>query len=164
MIVERGVLRFEGPQAFSIAPPTPSGPAYEKSRERAFTASEPEFYEQLASRRPELVGLLRDFVSRLADIGVEPEFRRSMVLRFMAGPDQTASAGYIDLSGKVWLNDGWNSAARMGRPDLAEAYLAASAAIVGGTVRRYEAEAGKLAPAPAVVGPDGKGVDLGALF
>jgi hypothetical protein len=82
-----------------------------------------------------------------------PEFRKSLILRWGASPDVSASPGYIDTSGKVWLSGGWNTANKLGNPAAGERYLASVAAIVNGVVKRYEKNW------PDVIGADGHGVD-----
>lgn len=73
-------------------------------------------------------------------------------------PDVTATAGYIESNGKVWVQGAWTAANRLGRPDAGEDYLAAIAKIIGGTVRRYEKSA------PEVVDDAGRGTDVADLL
>jgi hypothetical protein len=79
-------------------------------------------------------------------------------LRWDASPDFDASLGYIDSSGKVSLSSGWNSANRLGDPAAGDRYLESVAALIGGSVKRYEKNW------PEVVGVNGRAVDVASLF
>ena len=101
---------------------------------------------------------MKKFLQDVAPLGVEAEFRKSLVLRWDASPDFDASLGYIDSSGKVWLSSGWNSANRLGNPVAGDRYLEAVAALIGGSVKRYEKNW------PEVVGANGRATDVASLF
>ena len=64
-----------------------------------FTISEQEYFDQLEQRRPGVERKLRSFCGRSRALGVVPEFRKSLVLRWNASPDFDASPGYIDTVG-----------------------------------------------------------------
>ena len=75
---------------------------------------------------------LRPFLQSLTQIGVTPEFRKSIILRWLPSPDVKASFGYIDASGHVWLGDGYAYAAsRAGLPDAGDRYLQSIAVAIG---------------------------------
>ena len=162
LLIERGIVVVDKTGAVQISP----APQMAVRREaksastlvRAANASEPEFFDQLEQRRPGLAAALRPFLQDVGSLGVEAEFRKSLVLRWDASPDFDASPGYIDSSGKVWLSSGWNAANRLGNPEAGDRYLEAVAALIGGSVKRYEKNW------PEVVGANGKTVDAVALL
>jgi hypothetical protein len=91
-------------------------------------------------------------------VGVVPEFRKSLVLRWNASPDFDASPGYIGTDGFVWLSSGWSLEKRLGQPQAGENYLQDVANIVGGHIRRPEKNW------PDVTGPNGRQVELSELL
>jgi hypothetical protein len=91
-------------------------------------------------------------------LGISPEYRKSLVLRWSPTADIVGSLGYIDSWGKAWLGDAWYTLNRLGKPEVGEQYLQTVADLIGGTVRRYEKGG------PQVMGPDGKGVDVTQLL
>lgn len=152
VIGEEGRARVESPvTAAAVGSRTSSAP-------RATTASEPEFYQQLDERRPDLSGVLRPFLISLEDLGITPEFRKSVNLRWRPSPDIVGTLGYIDVDGRAWLSGAWNTANRSGKPEAGDRYLQDVAEIVGGSVRRYEKNW------PDVVNAGGRAVDAGALL
>jgi hypothetical protein len=158
VLIERGIVRIDADQA-RIDPPSISMPAagVRASKPKPTTSSEAEFFDNLAIRRPELVEPLKAFLSELSDVGIAPEIGRTAKLLFSPTPDTTATAGYIESNGKVWLQGAAAAANRLGLPDAGENYLQAVADIIGGQVRRYEKSA------PEVVDAAGKGTDLAVL-
>jgi hypothetical protein len=150
VLVERGVVTVDENGRATVSAPGHASPAQ--------TASEAEFIEQLRARRPELVSGLKEFIAALPDAGITPEFRRSLVLRWMPSPDQPASAGYVDSYGSAYLSDAYGAAKKLGRADIGEKYLQAVAAAVGGSVKLMEKHN------PAVLGPSGRTVHLAELL
>ena len=153
VLIERGIVVIDASGAPQVLPPRDQVLGRTTTEPRAYTVSEPEFFDQLEQRRPGLANLIRSFLADVADLGVVPEFRKSLILRWGASPDFSASAGHVDTSGKVWLGAGRNTANKLGNPAAGERYLAAVAAIVHGAVKRYEKNW------PEVIGADGHGVD-----
>jgi hypothetical protein len=158
VLVERGIVVFDVEGNTRVLPPRVSVGRGPSSTPRPATLSEPEFYEQLARNRPELVDPIRTFVESLADLGIAPEFMRSMLLRWRMSPDVVGTLGYIDVQGRASLGSGWHTASRLGKPEAGEAYLEAVANMVGGAVRRYEKNW------PEVVGRDGRYVEVATLL
>jgi hypothetical protein len=153
VLIERGIVVIDASGAPQVLPPRDQVLGRTTTEPRAYTVSEPEFFDQLEQRRPGLADLTRSFLADVADLGIVPEFRKSLILRWGASPDFSASPGYIDTSGRVWLSSGWNTANKLGNPAAGERYLASVAAIVHGEVKRYEKNW------PDVVGADGHGID-----
>lgn len=153
LLIERGIVVVDPTGSIQLVPPTQSAMSAVKPASRAISISEPEFFEQLDQRRPGLANALRLFVSEVAALGVEPDFRKSLVLRWQASPDFDASPGYIDKSGKVYMASAWSAANKLGNPAAGERYLAAVAALIHGRVKQYKADWFE------VVGDDGRAID-----
>lgn len=158
MLVERGVVTVAPSGEVKVQPPSGQATTLSSASPRAFTISEQEYFDQLEQRHPGLGAQLRAFLSDVAGLGVVPEFRKSLVLRWNASPDFDASPGFIDTGGLVWLSSGWGSAKRLGRPEAGETYLTTVADIVGGHLRRPEKNW------PDVTGPNGRQVELAELL
>ncbi|MBO0905887.1 hypothetical protein [Jiella sonneratiae] len=148
-IIERGVVTVEDGAIVNVKPPASLSPA-SPAGPRQITASEPEFFDQIEQRVPGISGPLREFVTKVSKVGIEPEYRKSLVLRFHASPDIRSSAGYVDANGGLHLSDAWGAAEKLGRRQVIEDYLATTAALIGGRVQTYEKTW------PRVVGPDGR--------
>lgn len=158
VLVERGVVTVAPSGAVTVQPPSEQTSRLSAAPPRSVSFSEQEYFDQLEQRRPGLGANLGAFLSDVAAIGVVPEFRKSLVLRWNASPDFDASPGFIDTGGLVWLGSGWSSAKRLGHPDAGEAYLTTVAEIVGGHVRKPQKNN------PDAVGPNGRQIDLADLL
>ena len=152
-LVERGIVVIDSKSEARIDPPTVSGPT---SLPR--TLSEEEFYAKLEMNRPGISGRLRPFIDSLAEIGIAPEFKKTLVLRWRPSEDLEASAGYIESNGTVRFADGFYSAKKLGFPDIGDRYVETLAQALGGSVNR----AGK--DHITVLGSDGRAVDVRALL
>ena len=133
-LVERGIVIVDVGGGARIDAPKPSGTTQSAPR----TLSEDEFYARLEANRPGLPAQLRPFIDSLAEIGISPEFRKTLVLRWRPSEDKTASAGYIESTGKVWLGDGYHSARNLGFPEAGDRYVDAIAQAIGGRVNRSD--------------------------
>lgn len=159
VLIERGVVQVEAPGVRVVDPAIGQvGRSVSAAKPRVTTSSESEFFQQMATKRPELVAPLRSFIETSARVGVAPEVGKTIRLFLPLGPYQSATAGYIESNGKLWVQGAWSAAQRLGKPDAGEAYLLAVAGLIGGTVRRYERVA------PEVIGADGRGTDIGPLL
>ncbi|TXN72840.1 hypothetical protein [Methylobacterium sp. WL6] len=154
LLVERGIVLFTPEAGVQIQAPARMVSAAKGSPPKPYTASEPEFYEVLEQRRPGLAAQLHPFMDGLSEIGVIPEYRRSVVLRWQAGPDTVGSLGYIDTDGRGSFGDAWNTAVKLGRADVGDRYLDQLASLASGSVRRSDKSV------PRVLGADGKTVDV----
>ena len=155
VLLERGIVIVDAGSSVRIDPPT-TQPASSMLNRRT-TPSEGEFMDQLEERRPGVAARLKPFLQGLVEIGVTPEFRKSIILRWFPSPDVKASFGYIEASGRVWLGDGYGTGqthAREGYPDAGERYLQAIANAIGGQIRRYEKAS------PQVVDANGRPPDI----
>lgn len=63
-----------------------------------------QFYEAMASLRPDLPERLRAFLARLEPLGVYPEFRRSLILRWDSPEGNQVNLGYITRAGQIWTD------------------------------------------------------------
>lgn len=158
VLIERGIVQVEAPGIRVVEPATRSAAGPISAKPRAVTASEGEFFDHLATKRPELVEPLRSFIETAAHTGLSPEVGRTVRLILPLGPDHSATAGYIESSGKLWVQGAWTAARRLGKPDAGEAYISAIASLSGGAIRRYEKSA------PEVLATDGRGTDVASLL
>lgn len=134
VLVERGIVVIGEQGHARVEPP----PRAMRVAARATTASEPEFYEQLEQRRPGLLSRLRPFLNSLEKIGISPEYKRSINLRWRPTPEISGSLGFVDVDGRVWLSGAWGTANRLGRPGVGDRYLEDVAEITGCRVRQYD--------------------------
>lgn len=109
-------------------------------------------------RRPGLPAVLQPFVVSLEGLGVIPDFRKALNLRWRPSPDESGTFGYIDVDGRVWLGGACGTAKRLGKPEAGEGYLRHVADAIGGSVRRHEKSW------PEVVGGTGRSVDAADLL
>ena len=155
VLIERGIVTLEQAGTIRIGPgqaaPAASPPV-------APTQSEDQYFDTLERRRPEVVGQLRAFLASLGEIGVSPEYQRSVVLRPSFSPAVTASAGYVRADGKVSVANSYWWADKQGHAEVAQRYLEMVAAIVGGTIRQSEKNP------PEVLNKDGSMLDVTSLL
>jgi hypothetical protein len=85
--VERGVVTFSDDR-LTITPPaiTPLEVATGTFSKRPASLTEEEFYSTLASKFPDAPAFVRTFAQRLETMGVTPEFKRTLIMRWI-GPD-----------------------------------------------------------------------------
>jgi hypothetical protein len=121
-------------------------------------SSEPEFYTQLDQRLPGHAGKLKEFVSSLKPLGIEPRFGKSLFLRWQTADGVTLSAGTIEPNGSIWLLKAVTDARMAGNQSAGERYLEAIARLTNGAVKRYEN--GQV----DVRGPDGRALRLTSLI
>ena len=128
--IERGIIRYDDAR-ISVAPVPVDGPAAPQRT----TLTEDEFYDRIAKRDPTLPKRLRAFLERLEPIGVSPEFKKSLILRWRA-PDGTGlNVGYIMPDGQTWT-DAVNSPAReLGILDITHDYVRDLAEAIRGETR-----------------------------
>lgn len=135
VLVERGIVTIEGDRGRITAPQQTSAST---AGLKAITASESEFYAQLDQRLPGQAEKLRAFVLSLKPLGIEPEFGKSLFLRWQSEDGSTLSAGTIEPTGSIWLLKTATDARIAGNQDAAERYLETVARLANGSVKRYE--------------------------
>lgn len=153
VLVERGIVVFDGENG-RINPP-----AHMSSGSKGTTASEPEFYAQLEQRLPGTAERLKAFVSALRPLGIEPEFGKSLFLRWHNANGNTLSVGTIEPTGSIWLLKTITDAKSAGNQAAGERYLEAIANITNGSIKRYD-DNGSI----DVRGPDERSLRLPALI
>jgi hypothetical protein len=128
--IERAIIRFDDAR-ISVAPVPVEGPA---AAQRT-TLSEDEFYDQIAKRDPLLPERLRAFLERLEPIGVAPEFKKSLILRWRAPDGTSRNVGYIKTDGYTWT-DAVNWRGReLGVLDITHDYVRDLADAIGGEIK-----------------------------
>lgn len=150
VLVERGVVRVEDGEVWVGAP-------HASSSDR-FSLTEEAYFDDLAKVDGTLPARLKAFLNLIEPLGVEPEFQKTLVLRYSAAPDQNLSLGYLGRNGKAYNSDAAGSARRLGIPDVGEAYAEDLARIVKGSIRR------RSNGVPFVHGPDGRALRLDDLL
>lgn len=128
--IERGIIRYDDAR-ISVTPVPVAGPVAPQRT----TLTEDEFYDRVAKRDPTLPERLRAFLDRLEPIGVSPEFKKSLILRWRA-PDGTGlNVGYIKPEGQTWT-DAVNWPAReLGILDITHDYVRDLAHAIGGEMK-----------------------------
>lgn len=158
VLIERGIVQVDAP-GVRITSSTGMRPAALRvTTPRAVTPSEGEFFDRVADKQATLVGPLKAFLASLPEIGVIPEIGKTVRLPLPLGPEITATAGYIESNGKLWVQGAWAAANRLGRTAAGEQYLQTVAELTGGSIRRYEKAA------PEVLDTAGRGVSALALL
>jgi hypothetical protein len=102
------------------------------------TASEPEFYAQLEQRLRGMSDKLKAFVSSLKPLGVEPEFGKSLFLRWQSPDGTSLSAGTIEPTGSIWLLKTITDARLAGNQAAGEQYLETIARLGNGSIKRSD--------------------------
>jgi hypothetical protein len=97
-----------------------------------------EFYAELEQRLPGQADRLKAFVASLKPLGVEPQFGRSLFLRWQTASGLTQSAGTIEPTGSIWLLKAATDARLAGNQPAGERYLETIAKLVNGSVKRSE--------------------------
>jgi hypothetical protein len=135
VLVERGIVTLEGEKGRIVAPQQTSSLT---TMLKTTTASESEFYTQLEQRLPGQADKLKAFVLSLKPLGIEPEFGKSLFLRWQSEDGSTLSAGTIEPTGSIWLLKTVTDARIAGNQEAAERYLEKIASLTHGSVKRYE--------------------------
>jgi hypothetical protein len=127
VMIERGILRFEGSQPRIEAPRVTTVPSAAPS-----SITSEQFFEAMAARDLTLPERLRSFIDRLEPIGVYPDFQRSLIFRWDPPKGKPITLGYIQRNGAVWTDT-----VHLNAPiDLSQAYVSDLAQAWGCTVDR----------------------------
>jgi len=159
--IERAVIRLEQNGAMATASIEPArAPTTSTSSARATTLTSEAFYEALAAHDPTTPARIKALLEALEPLGIYPDIRRSMNLKWRGSSGTEFSLGAIDLEGRLgsdYVN--WGADA-IGRVDLAHRYQGALAALLPGTsVRRTPKPTGW-----RLVGGDGRNPPIGPLL
>lgn len=124
VMIERGILRFEG------ALPTIEAPA-EPSEAKPKTITEEMFMEALARRDPALPKAVREFLAMIEPLGVAPEYLASLNLKAaLPFSERATNFGYVTKTGKFWTDPlSWTAP-----KSIAMRYNEALRALIGGTI------------------------------
>jgi hypothetical protein len=99
--------------------------------------SEAEFYAQLEKRLPGQADKLKAFVGSLKPLDIEPNFGKSLSLRWRTADGLTLSAGTIEPTGNIWLLKTVTDARLAGNQPAGERYLETIARLINGSIKRY---------------------------
>lgn len=98
VMLERGVVRIEQGQVVVSAPPAAVAA-------HSASLSEDEFFEAMRQRDPRLPDALKQFLERLAKIGVYVDMKRSLNIKWDRPSDgRDINLGYIQKNGQIWTN------------------------------------------------------------
>ena len=126
-LIERGVVRIEG-GGIAVGPGSPAPAVVSATRSVPGSISAEEFFEAMQQRDPRLPEALKAFLEAVAPLGVFPEFRRALNLRWETPSGRLANLGIIQRDGQVWTSE---SVGVLGEP-LSREYNEALASALGG--------------------------------
>ncbi len=130
--IERGIVRVEDARA-TIQPSDHKPVTRTMGAARSLSAEE--FLEHMANVDPALPRRIEAFLKKLEPLRVEPEFKRSLILRWHGIDGTTLNIGYIDTSGAIWTDAIHSQASKLRILDLTQAYVRDLADVIGGEVR-----------------------------
>ncbi|MPZ24468.1 MAG: hypothetical protein GEU28_13255 [Dehalococcoidia bacterium] len=133
--IERGIVRLEDSRLSVIPADTPAAAAAQRQ-----SLSAEEFYEQMRQLDQALPDRIRAFLARIEPLGVAPEFRRTMILRWQAVDGTRINIGYVDIGGRVWTDLARWPGASPPCSDLTQDYVREVAALIGGEIRRASSD------------------------
>jgi hypothetical protein len=132
-MIQRGVVEIvNGRVSVSLPKAIPAAISKASSKPQAESITADEFYDAMAALDPQLPGKLRNFVASLEPFGVEPDFQRSLNLRWEPPSGRSVNLGVIQRNGQVWT-DVANAHAPL---DLSHAYIGELASIFGMDVEK----------------------------
>lgn len=67
--------------------------------------SSEQFWEAMSSLDSSLPSKLQSFLASVEELGITPEFKRSLILRWTTPEGQSVNLGYIERNGKIWTNE-----------------------------------------------------------
>lgn len=130
--IERAVVRVEEGVAITPAPMKASQPTATPT-----TLSEETFYERLDRASPGTSARLKAFIAELEPLGVYPDLKGSLSLRWRAPGGQKFNLGVIDSSGRFWSEHTHAASFGIGRIDLSYNYQEQLARLIpNGSIRQ----------------------------
>jgi hypothetical protein len=134
--IERGVVTFSDDR-LAIAPPPiiPGNAAASTSGKRPASLTEEEFYTILASKIPEAPSVVKSFVQRLENLGLTPDFQRSLIMRWTSADGRQHNVINILKQGRVTLEAFSWKLETEAEHALASAFRQGIADALGGEVR-----------------------------
>lgn len=130
--IERGIVRIEDDRA-SVTQVDTAAKVSASGQQQSLSSEE--FYAKLMARDRALPDKLRAFLAELEPLGVTPEFRRSLTLRWHAVDGSSLNLAYIMKNGDVWTDAVHAASAQKNIRDLTRQYVQNLAVRVGGTTR-----------------------------
>lgn len=131
-MVERGVVRIEDGRTEVIAIP-PQTNASTPINKQSITSEQ--FYDAMRERDAQLPDAIMTFVDQLAELGVYPEFKRSLNLKWDTRSGKAINLGYVLRNGQLWTDaTTWSGA----NADATQSYLSGLAKAMGGNVLTRE--------------------------
>jgi len=136
--IERAVVRLEEGVALQPSRITPA-PASAKPT----TLSGESYYETLAQTDPSLPQRLQSFLAEAEQLGVFPDIRRNLSIKWRSPEGRDFQLGVVDLLGRLGTDYVHATAQPIGRVDLSHAYEARLvAAVPGASVLKTPTEVG----------------------
>ncbi len=99
--IERGIVRIDDQRAEVVEFLEAPKPRSTSDRE---TITSQQFFESIKGRHPELEAELKNFLRRLEPIGVLPEYKKTLILRWHPPVGKPVNFGYIMKTGQVWTD------------------------------------------------------------
>jgi hypothetical protein len=127
-MIERGIVRIDDQRSEVVA--APEKVRVGMSAPRQSITSE-QFLEAMRERHVELPAKLESFIEKLTNLGVYPDFQRSLNLKWDPPAGKTVNLGYIKRDGQLWTDAaGWF----LQDPKLAKSYIEDLAVAFDGAV------------------------------
>ncbi|ARJ65947.1 hypothetical protein WV31_09925 [Magnetospirillum sp. ME-1] len=126
-MIERGVVRIEEGRIVALPATRDDGGA-----NRPVDNSSDSFFEVMEGLDKALPARLLSFLDKVREIGVEPEFKRSLILRYNSPEGGAYNLGTISRSGELWT-DRIDDASRLSH-DVARPYIENLARLFEGRV------------------------------
>ncbi|WP_225411413.1 PDDEXK family nuclease [Stigmatella hybrida] len=98
-LIERGVVRIEG-NGIAVTAGSPNAGAASASKPVSGSISAEEFFEAMQDRHPALPERLKTFLETLSPLGIYPEFRQALNLKWAAPSSKTANLGSSNVMGR----------------------------------------------------------------
>lgn len=131
--IERGIVRL-GQDGLVISAPAEAGRSLSAGGGRRTSITHEMFYEQLAISDPTLPQQLQGFVERLEPLGVLPDLKRAMSLKWQRPDGQSFNLASIASNGKVRTDPLEWAADTPEEKSVCRSYIEAVAAAIGGNV------------------------------
>ena len=97
--VERGVIKIEGDASLASEVKIPKA-----DKPEVQTLSSDAFYDAMRAIDAGLPDKIKILLDELEPLGVYPEYKKSLILRWGSPSGETANLGYIFKNGKVWTD------------------------------------------------------------
>lgn len=127
--VPRFTIRTDGEDTIVSDAGTDASEAMKPSRRS--TISSEEFFAKMDERGPDVSGRLKLFLDEVAVLGVRPEYRESLNLKWDQPEGRPVNLAYVLPGGDIWTNTSYGQV----EDDLAHGYNQQLAQLFGGNVR-----------------------------